>query len=700
MNPKIVLILLAMVLSCFIGWLSWGFFVNVWQVLDRLDSTWWALVGLAIIVHLVGHYLRMLRTKTVLDQIKVGSESSQFGALATGYLFSALLPFRGGELIRAFLIAVKLRISFLYTFTVIVLERSIDLLLVGLLVVAFSTLLDPEAAFVLVLLALGAIVFAVVVLGGLVLLVRENRTFLTVIWRVTNWFRPSIRNHIQFKVWSLIFGLQKFMAQKSALRRYIMLTLASWSLYVVSTAVIVVPLLHTGLLRSLVAASAPYVAVGASYGPSYTVSYQQAIGPMAQTVGSDAVAQYATLAWVVLTLPMAAVGLVNLLAFNEKWVRRSKFASNEAYANKLLRNEDISQEFPAFLDSYFRGHSLAKVLHKLEIAGELSLVKFFKGGSDAITILVLSRKKLFVKKIIPIEYEDRLKAQYDWLVAHKHIPHIVKTLGEQRTDEYYAIDLEYDPKNIDFFEYAHHFSFAQATEVLDGVLRTVYEELHKDAKPLAQHAAQRKQYIEKHIVGCFEKAAAKWTELAEAAKPEKIVINGIEYDNLFQILEKIKKHPRAWQDLATYRESRAVFGDLAIDNILVSPAAHRALLIDPAPDGNVINGLVFDMGKWAQSLYCGYEFSFRDDDPVRLNPGGSINYRDHRSSTYSRLWRYVSKELAPEYLSESEQRSLIFHGGALHIRRLKHQVVSSPETSLKLYAVGVKTLNAFLDQYK
>ena len=67
---------------------------------------------------------------------------------------------------------------------------------------------------------------------------------------------------------------------------------------------------------------------------------------------------------------------------------------------------------------------------------------------------------------------------------------------------------------------------------------------------------------------------------------------------------------------------------------------------------------------------------------------------------YARLWRYVNEELALKYLSERERRSMLFHAATFHIRVLKHRVYINPDNVLKFYAVGVKTLNEFLEQYE
>jgi hypothetical protein len=272
-------------------------------------------------------------------------------------------------------------------------------------------------------------------------------------------------------------------------------------------------------------------------------------------------------------------------------------------------------------------------------------------------------------------------------------------LGEKHAKDHYSIDLAYDPDDEMLFDFMHRSQHAKAAKVMEEVWDYVFKDVYGKPGKLTLHTKERQKYIDTHIFGCLEKAAAVDSELLRAAEPETLIINGKQYDNLSRIMEKIKQHPQAWKDIATYKETSFVHGDVAVDNILVSRKTGKALLIDPAPDGNIISGPVFDFGKNMQSLYCGYEFMLRDESPVYLREG-SIDYRDHKSDQYTRLCDHIRKQVAPKYLSDAEQNSLHFHAGALHIRRLKHQVYYCPANALKFYAIGVKTLNDFLAQYE
>ncbi len=675
-----------------------------WDMLQVIASFLWghpailAAVGIAIFIQLLGHVLRAKRTKLIIDQAADSSLQFQFGALSIGYLFNTLLPFRIGEAIRALVIARRLHISFLYTFVAIVIERATDVFFLGVLVAVGALIIGNAPAWGLFTIAVFGIILSTLIFIVLIFLKNENMTLLKMVAWLAHFFNPQIANRIRFKVWSLIFGLQSFFGNTSLVRQYVLYAILSWTCYIASALIIITSLLSIGgLFEIIVGSVSPYVV---ALNPLDASSYQLFATLLPVSANAVNLDIFAKILWAVLTLPMAVIGLLALIFYRPGTKKTAADIRADPYVNKLMRHRDISQDFPTFLESYFAGNDLAKILHKIEVAGELSLVRFFKGGSDAITILVLKDGGLFVKKIIPPKHRDRLKAQYDWLTRHKKMKYLVKVLDAQDTKDYYAIDLEYDPKNIPFFEYAHHSSLAESKDVLEKVWKALYGHLYgKVGKPEYDPVA-RDAYINKHIDGCVEKAASAHEELARLLEQPTVCINGKEYDNLRAVMARIKENKKAWEDLATYTHAPAVHGDPSIDNILVNPNNNKPLIIDPAPDGNIIEGPVFDLGKFSQSFYCGYEFSFRDEDPVVLEGKNIVRYRDHISAQYSKLWQFVYKELAPQYVSEAEQRAMIFHAGALHLRRLKHQVTYNPENTLKFYAVGVKTLNEFIDQYK
>ena len=687
--------------------LNTPFFINVYRkftgdIVSPESSNFIAVLVFATIFLIAGQWLRMLRTKIIIDQVRVGGVRGQFAALALGYFFNALTPLRIGELLRSYLISSRLQISFLYTFVAVIIERAIDVIFISAIALIIALNISPVTTTTIFFSALGGLCIAFAILFSLWLLAKENKRILSMVWVLTGMFNVNIRNSYRFKVWSLIYGLQRFIANKNAVLKYAIYAVLSWASLLVSTAIIATYYFNnTSLTKLGVLISEPYIAVTSLVGSLGVDIYISSATHVLSSFATESITkQYLLTVWFVLVVPMAVIGFVSIFLFD--WKRKKRLVSSgdtEAFTNKLSRKSDLSQEFPVFLDSYFSGNNLSRILHRIEIDGKVNLVKFFKGGSDAVTILVLQGGELVVKKIIPHEYEDRLRAQYIWLKKYKKLRYLVKAKGEQRSDDYYAIDLEYNSENIPFFEFLHQKKIDDSIDVLDHVWAYLYDNIHKDAKKIGYYPKIRDQYIQKHIFGCVEKAEVVDEELTRVRALGKIKINGREYDNLDTIMAKIKANKQAWRDIATYQRGEVVHGDMAIDNILVAPSDHKPLIIDPAPDGNLIEGPVFDLGKLSQSFYCGYEFLLRDDSPTHLTGANEINYPEQRTTQYEKLWVHLRDDLSPKYIGDSEQKSLLFHAATLHLRRLKHQVNYNPENVIKFYAVGVKTLNDFLDQY-
>lgn len=271
-----------------------------------------------------------------------------------------------------------------------------------------------------------------------------------------------------------------------------------------------------------------------------------------------------------------------------------------ALISKLARERDISHELALFLDNYFKGNGLSRIVNRREHAKDFKLLRYFKGGSDAITILVDKSGKSVVEKIIAIELKDRLKAQYDWLVTHKD-KNIVTVKSEETADDYYAINLEYHPDDEMFFEYMHHSSLDESKRVLDETWRALNRTVHKKTQKVVDHEAVTR-YIDKHFYECLEKAQSVSDDFSLVTTSETIVINGKQYMNAYAIMAAIKKNKAVMKDLATYTSSGAVHGDVAIDNILVDRTSGKVTIIDPAPDGNIINGRVLTSAKHAVTI--------------------------------------------------------------------------------------------------
>jgi hypothetical protein len=680
-------------------------FALIGEVLAALGPVGWLLLLASGALLLLGHVLRAARTKVPLDNVRKGSLYSQFQALAVGYFFNTVLPFRLGELVRSFLMARKLRISFLYTLTAVMLERVLDVMLVAATFLVIVLVSPATADAPLLFTALGALVVGAAALVLFVLLVRENRMLLQAVWRATGWLNPRLETRIRFKIWAVIFGFQRLLRERGQLTRYALYLVTSWLSYIAATAILVLGFSPEVLGRDFVVATlSPYAVTSPAVWVVNPGSFIEGVATVLPGAVGVAQVQFAVLAWIVLTVPVGLLGLAWLFTITTKPTKAHATVtpgSSMSFENKLVRVDDISSAMPHFLDSYFRGQQLSQVVHRLEVSGDMQLVQFFKGGSNAITVLAQDRSGRFVKKFVPPEYEHRLRNQYEWLAARVDKGKIVRVLREERTEAYYAIDLEYRPASVPLFDFVHSTSLDVSRDTLLTVWDYMYEEIYELEEP-REHPEARDEYVRDRLLTRVDSAAQVHEGLQLARLSSHILINGQLLENYDRILERIQAHEEAWHDIGYFQRSSAIHGDLTVDNILMDRATDDVVIIDPSDD-NQVRGPVIDFARHLQSLQYGYEFLNDDESEVGLeeSPDGvpSISYRDNRSARYAELADFVTTEVMTRHLTAPEQRAVLFHVGLFYARMLAHRVVINPATTLKYYAVAVEAFNRFFEQY-
>ncbi len=646
---------------------------------------------ISIIIQFVGHLIRTYKMKYLAAPTVSTTLLLQFKALSIGYLFNTLLPLRLGELIRAQVIAYTKAVSFGFSLVLIIFERVFDVLLLSVIGAVFVFLgIFPEATipYLVAAGALGLIALTLVLMAW-----REYTPLMKLVKRASLLLNDSLKVKFRFKFWSIIYGLQQTIKPKR-LVLYGILTIIMWVTYILSIYVFILSI--NGVNAQTSNLFAPFYAMSIPSGPANFGSFSQThsvfTGPLPNSLQIFAV-------WMFLIIPMSVVGLINLVFLKVPiWRKFQRKSDVDVPDDKLSRKQDVSQDMAVFLDNYLDGNDLSRIVSKREQAGDLKLVKYFKGGSDAITILVSKQENNTVEKIIAVNLKDRLKAQYDWLVEYKD-SNIVDVIGEETGDNYYSIELDYDKDNEMFFDFIHRSSLSESQKIIDEIWQTLNRTVHRKPQPISDKKAVE-TYLNRHFYDCLEKALGASEDLRAVIIKKTIQINGKQYLNAYTVIENIKKDRLIMKDLASYNSSGAVHGDIIVDNILVNKKTGNLTIIDPAPDGNIINGRVFDFGKSMQSFYCGYEFLFRANEPAILGEDGSIAFRDQRSLRYTELSEYIQNVVAPKYLSDGERKAMIFHAGILMIRRLKHQVYQDPRLTLAMYAAGVKALNDFYYLYQ
>lgn len=648
---------------------------------------------------LSAHLLRALKTKLLTDSIKNTSLRTHARALFIGYLFNVLLPFRLGEIIRAFVLGKGTRMSATFMFGLVLVDRAFDGIMLSLLVLLLiwqTNYFDATEVRVIVYYASITLLLISLLVMILLFVIRRQPAWLLRFWHwFSALFNESVRDSLRFKMWSLMYGLERVVIPKR-LWRYFTLTILMWFMYIVALFPLAAVFVNEPRLGNLTATSTvSYLGVSVPAGPSHIGSYENFVQPYIDTQSyPDKVRAALIFIWLLQILPAFAVGLIVVFRTQETTKKPQVSKSLQAIGDKLLRDVDVSHDLGSFLDMFFTNNSLSRIMHRLEIDKNSKLIHYFKGGSSAITALVYENERFLVRKITPVQFKYKLKSQYDWLQDKANLNKVVNVLGEESTENYYKIDLEFNQEYIPFFDYIHSMPLSKSKRILTDVFLYLNRNIYMPEK-LKHRPADLEAYINDRCLSKIRQASEVNDEIRSLLSYDELIINGEPYKNIHIILGEIKSDKNISRLLATYRKC-SIHGDTTIDNILATKTTDDFLLIDPTDNENEISGPVFDFGRMAQSLKYGYEFLNRDDQQAHVG-SNTIVFEYSISSAYAELYKHLETLIA-KHLTTEEQLSVLFHAAVLYSRMLTHRVVINPLNAAKYYAVSVMAFNEFLQR--
>lgn len=637
---------------------------------------------------LMGHLVRAFRDTILFSKAAKTTVRSQFAAFSIGSLCNAILPLRIGELMRADVLAQKYQISFAFSFVLICLERLVDAAILGALA---WLLLGFNGALALM---------AGVLLAFILLIWSPPRLLKRLLARSARLLNEQLEAKVLFTFWSLEYGLKRTCKPK-LIASYFAVSLVNWVIYLAAFFPAILSMSDASSLLNLFATSTgAYVALTTSLAPGALGDFTSTLSAL--QIGSQLSSPI--LLWAIAIVPISLIGLVvTLLGLNQLPLFRTKrTSSTEASDNKLSRDADISSDQIGFMKDYYSGSPLARKVARTEILGGPALLKYFTiGGSGALTFQSLSNDGKHVTKVVPQEESRGLKAQYQWLVDHA-CDNIAVVLDKHEDQATYSIDIAFEDSSIDALNYLHSHSTHDGEQLFDAVIATLNEHVWRaneyDMQIPEDSVTRVQEYIERNIVQSLTMAAEEFDVLKQVMECDKLILNGEPYPNIEELLDQLDRKD-ILEDLANFRISDSIHGDLICDNIIFSEEKGAPVILDPVIGGNYFDGPVFDFGKLSQSLQIGYEFLLRDTTPVEVafaNDGCIIWYEDLRTAVYEQMWHHVYDELAPRYLTASELRTVLFLGATNYFRRMKYQVVQYPQNALKFYAQGIRYLTEYI----
>lgn len=693
-----VFLITALIISLSIGaFTSWQFLhlVNPMRLASSSINPFVFIfvISLSLTLQIIGHLLRSQKHGLLLRQIRPTPFAEVFKGQMIGFLFNALLPLRIGELIRAHYIGRGVRISRSAVFGTILFERIIDLGIILALSLLAVILLGDGGNHILLSTLLIMMVSFIVLLVIVWTARTQNSHLLRIIFITTSIFADKIKNRLRLMAWSFIFGL-KTVINRQVMPQYLWISILMWACYFISTAIICMLFFGSSIQGVVAGSIAPYIAASTPVGPTYLVNFSLVLQSVFPSLSQNLVPTllYTLITWIALVLPSVTLGAIFVIR-RHVIPDTPALSSFEVMKNKLYRDSDISNEFGGFLDTYFKGTELHRILNNNEIANNYTVVKTFKGGSNALTLLAWQNDAMVVKKISINQYADKLAAQYAWLNERRHLPQIARTIGEKYDRDHYSLDLEYRDDYITYFDYIHSSSKADAWHVLQNVIifmqKHIYSAISIDDQP-----EKVSEYIEKKIIGKVRDAANTSVYISQALEHKNLIVNGRKLRNFNTVIKEIQRNPTIFNDLCDFGES-PIHGDLTVDNIIVNPATREFLLLDPNNE-NAISDAVTDYGKLFQSLHSGYEFMVLTQQASLA--GNKITFEEKTSAQYNYLYQKLSAYLKKE-LTSSQYRSILFHEAVHYCRMLTYRVHINPNNAVAFYAIAVRLFNDFLEQY-
>ncbi|MCX7624031.1 MAG: lysylphosphatidylglycerol synthase transmembrane domain-containing protein [Thermomicrobium sp.] len=189
----------------------------------RGANYWWLLPAVA--VYFLGAGLRAGRWATLLAPVRRVSWRELWPIVAVGYMANNVLPFRTGEVVRAYAVGRQFGVSKTATLATIVLERLLD----GLTMLGFMVVAATVVAFDSALRHVAVVATAVFLPGfGLLVVAARSERGLSLVLRATRILPSAVRGRVERMIRSGFSGVAA-LRSGATLSRAVLLSLAAWS---------------------------------------------------------------------------------------------------------------------------------------------------------------------------------------------------------------------------------------------------------------------------------------------------------------------------------------------------------------------------------------------------------------------------------------------------------------------------------------
>lgn len=620
---------------------------------------------LAIIFILLAHGIRMYRWRKFISIYEKPNNANLLDALALGYFLNFLLPYKLGDLFRAYYAGRKMKNGKSFSLATVVIDRCLDIFVVGGVFAVLAVLYDYNELF------LTNMLFYVFMAGGLLavcfVVYVWGKTYVKKFLRViAGLFNERIELLILNFGWSLIQNIKDIFKRisKPVLLLY---TTGMWGLYCVS---------YYFLARFLSVNGEKH-----DWKEVFIMLFAQSgISESILSLGGDnlfGVYSYYMIMYFCIPLVLMFV----IASISSKSSKSGMQESVDAeYLNLLpwINNSDKLN----FLEKYFEESNKEYLTSYMQLNQNISIIRDYTAGSSATTLLCRGKDDLFFRKYAFESEAKKLNQQIKWIESYNDRIPLPEIIASEFNEQYCYYDMVYNNNVIGMFEYIHSMPLDRSWNMLKSILECLENNLY-----ISKGEPKSVEKIEKYINNKIFKNI-NIIRSSKYFKPfleyPELIINGTVYPNI--LCDENLLDQDFWISIFHDDECANIHGDLTIENIICynygSGGEDAFYLIDPNV-GNIHETVYLDYAKLLQSLHGGYEL-LHNVTEVTVNKN-VINFIYVNSDKYHSLL-----ELYVEYLKArfgmQGLKSIFWHELVHWFRLMPYRIDKSGRRSVIYFA--------------
>lgn len=607
---------------------------------------------LSILIVCIAHIIRTLRWELLIETYEKPNRKRLLSSLSMGYVINFFIPFKLGDLFRAFHAGKRMKNGRGFALATVIIERYLDVVVVGAIFGIICALgvnngssSEPNN---FVYYFLIAILFVLVVLLAIIL----KKQVKSILKSLAGMFNQNLEERILRFFWAMIWGFKDIFWNLSKIK-LICLTVIMWTLY-----------LSSYWCFSSFLGAGDWKSVFFTLFEKDSLLYSQ-------------IALNTTFIWYGIYFIVPSIIVFTISQF----IPSTNIDTDEEDCLNLLPHIN-GDERRIFLEKYFQGGEKNKeyIENYLKVNRDILVLRDYSAGSNATTILCTDGKDSFYRKYAMGADGEKLYAQYEWIKKYQGSIPLPQISQCERTEEFCYYDMPYNSNAIGLFEYAHSNPKDQAWNYIQMSLETLEKNLYTINAHQADVDTIRKYIDEKVLKNIKKIVSAKW--IKELQKYKTIVVNGKKYRNLQYYLAYLSKEHLC--DVFKNDMYSDIHGDLTIENIICVKNYNEKddfYIIDPNT-GNIHDSSNLDYAKLLQSLHGNYEF-FMATEGVEVHKN-SINFTFIKSDAYAYLWRRFDTYMT-ENFSLERVKSIYYHEVIHWLRLLPYKIEKNGKRVLLFY---------------